>query len=193
MARAARARMHDRVAPERRAAQLRDRAQRRAGGFSLIEILVVLVILAVTATAVTLAIAGAGGERQLARDSERLRALIGYACEQSERGGRDIGLSLSRAGYQFSTSNHSDWLPERDDELRARKWSAPVDLRLTRDGQRVDIGADYPEKPQLVCFASGELTAFHLELAAADSTARFLIDGAADGAVDQSVADARAH
>jgi general secretion pathway protein H len=180
------------MAPECAAAQLALRVRRRAGGFSLIEILVVLVILGVTTAAVTLAIAGAGGERQLAHDGERLRALIGYACEQSERGGRDIGLSLSRAGYQFSASNHSDWLPERDDELRARKWSVAVDVRLTRDGQRVDIGADYPDKPQLVCFASGELTAFHLELANPDSTTRFRIDGAADGTVDQSVADARA-
>ena len=64
-------------------------------GFSLIEILVVTVILAVVAATVTLAIAGAGGERQLARDAERIGALVNYACEQAELSGRDIGISIN--------------------------------------------------------------------------------------------------
>jgi len=84
-----------------------------ATGFSLIEILVVIVILAVTAAAVTLAV-GDVGERRLARDAERLQALLGYACEQAELSGRQIGLSLDRDGYRFSRADHADWLLERD-------------------------------------------------------------------------------
>jgi general secretion pathway protein H len=165
---------------------------RLASGFSLIEILVVIVILAVATAAVTIAIAGAGGERQLARDAERLRALIGYACEQAERGGSHIGVSLSRSGYAFSRSEHADWLPERDNDLRSRKWSVTADVRLSRDGQHVDVGDDYPEKPQLVCFSSGELTAFRLELALPDSTTRYRIDGKSDGDLVETVSDVRA-
>jgi general secretion pathway protein H len=162
-------------------------------GFSLIEILVVTAILAVTAVAVTLAVGGAGGERQLARDAERLRALIGYACEHAELSGRQIGLSLDHDGYRFSSSDRADWLPERDGELRPRKWSVNADAVLTRDGQRVDIGAGFPDKPQLVCFSSGELTAFRLELALPDSTTRYRLDARADGDVAASIVDDRAH
>ena len=169
---------------------IRDMRQR---GFSLIEILVVLVILAVVAVAVTLGIAGGGGDRQLARDSERLRALIGFACEQAELSGRPIGISLSRTGFRFSHSNHADWLPERDGALRPRRWSTTPTVLLTRDDQRVAIDADFPEKPQLVCFSSGELTAFRLDLALPDSPTRYRIDGAFDGEVSEHVvADARA-
>lgn len=160
-------------------------------GFSLVEILVVIVILAVTATAVTLAVADVG-ERRLVRDGERLQALIGYACEQAELSGRQIGLSLNREGYRFSRSDRADWLPERDGELRPRKWSINADAQLTRDGQSVDVGAEYPDKPQLVCFSSGELTAFRLELALPDSPIRYRLDGSAAGDIAASSVDDRA-
>lgn len=165
----------------------------RIAGFSLIEILVVVVILAIAAAAVTLGIAGAGGERQLARDSERLRALVGFACEQAELSGRAIGISLNRTGYRFSRSDHADWQPERDGALRPRKWTTAPTLLLTRDEQRVAIADEFPEKPQLVCFSSGELTAFRLELGLPDSPRRYRIDGGLDGDLSERVvADARA-
>lgn len=160
-------------------------------GFSLIEILVVTVILAVVAATVTLAVAGAGGERQLARDAERIGALVNYACEQAELSGRDIGLSIDRDGYSFSRGDHADWVPLRDGELRPRKWSVNASATLTRDGNRVDIGEGFPEKPQLVCFSSGELTAFRLELALPDAGARYRVEAEPDGQVTSSSVDSR--
>jgi general secretion pathway protein H len=161
-------------------------------GFSLIEILVVTVILAVAAGAVTLAVAGAGGERQLAREADRITALVGYACEQAELSGRDIGLSFNRGGYSFSRSDHAEWLVLRDGELRPRKWSVSADVALTRDGNRVDVGAEFPDKPQLVCFSSGELTAFRLELALTDAAVRYRVEAKPDGDVTSSSLDSRA-
>jgi len=164
----------------------------RLSGFTLIEILVVTVILAIVAGLVTLGIAGAGGERQLARDSERLRALIGFACEHAELSGQQIGISIDRAGYRFSRSSHADWLPERDGELRARKWSVPLQAVLTRDGRGVAIGEQFGDKPQLVCFSSGELTPFRLDLRLPDSDAQQRIEGRADGAVEVAAVERRA-
>jgi general secretion pathway protein H len=162
-----------------------------ATGFSLIEILVVTVILAVVAAAVTLAVAGAGGERQLARDADRVAALVGYACEQAELSGRDIGLSLSRGGYRFSRSEHTDWLLLRDGELRPRKWSISPIVTLSRDGNRVGVDDEFPEKPQLACFSSGELTAFRLELALPDAAAVFRVEAAQNGDIVTSSVKSR--
>ncbi len=162
-----------------------------ANGFSLIEILVVTVILAVVAATVTLAVAGAGGERQLARDADRVAALVGYACEQAELSGRDIGVSLSRGGYRFSRSEHADWLLLREGELRPRKWGTSPLVTLTRDGNRVGVGDEFPDKPQLACFSSGELTAFRLELALPESAARYRIEAAQNGEVVTSSVDSR--
>ena len=160
-------------------------------GFSLIEILVVTVILAVVAATVTLAVAGAGGERQLARDADRIAALVGYACEQAELSGRDIGLSLSRGGYRFSRSEHADWLLLRDGELRPRKWGTNAVVSLTRDGNSVGVGDEFPDKPQLACFSSGELTAFRLELALADAAASYRVEATQDGKLVTSSVDSR--
>jgi general secretion pathway protein H len=162
-----------------------------SAGFSLIEILVVTVILAVVAAAVTLAVAGAGGERQLARDADRIAALVGYACEQAELSGRDIGLSLSRGGYRFSRNEHTDWLLLRDGELRPRKWSVSPVVTLARDGNPVGVVDEFPDKPQLACFSSGELTAFRLELALPDATAAFRVEAAPNGEVVTSSVESR--
>jgi general secretion pathway protein H len=99
---------------------------------------------------------------------------------------------MNREGYRFSRSEHAEWLPEREGELRPRKWSAAPDLVLTRDDQRVAIGAEFPDKPQLVCFSSGELTAFRLDLALADASAHFRVYGEPDGVVRVATVDVRA-
>lgn len=152
-------------------------------GFTLIEILVVVVILAVLAGALTLAAGGVGGERQLAREAARAQALIGYACEQAELVDRQIGISLNDHGYRFSRLERSNWLPIRTDELRPRQWLTGTNVALTRDGHRVLIDAQFPEKPQLVCFSSGELTPFRLEMALSDLDQRYRLDGQPDGTV----------
>lgn len=168
------------------------RANRRvARGFSLIEILVVLVILAVLAGAVSLAIAGAGGERLLAREAERAQALIAYACEQAELGGRTVGISLSKSGYRFSRTEQEVWVPYKGGELRARHWPPPLATALQRDDVPVQLGDDFPDQPQALCYPSGELTPFRLELGWTEVERRYRLDARADGAVDLAAVDDR--
>lgn len=152
-------------------------------GFTLIELLVVVVILAVLAGALTLAMGGLGGERQLEQEARRTQALVGYACEQAELVGRDIGLSIDRRGYRFSRRNGAAWLPLESDELRPRQWLAGTHTTFSSDGHAIVVGDDYPQKPQLVCFSSGELTPFRLELRLADLTQGWQLDGKPDGSV----------
>ena len=92
-------------------------------GFTLIEILVVVVIVGVLALAVTISIATAGGERQLARESERLQGLIDFACHQAELTGREIGLRLDGKGYAFTRLGFDGWNSDAlGNELRPRDW-----------------------------------------------------------------------
>ncbi len=102
-----------------------------------------LVILGVLTAAVTLSIAGAGGERILAREAERAQALIVYACERAELSGRDIGLSFARGGYRFSRLDHDVWAPYRGDELRVRDWPANLSATLARDGQDIALAGNF--------------------------------------------------
>ncbi|MEP6483471.1 MAG: type II secretion system minor pseudopilin GspH [Rudaea sp.] len=165
---------------------------RGSRGFTLIELLVVVVIVAVMAGALTLAIGGVGGERKLAYQAEQTQALIRYACEQAELTGRSIGLSLKRDGYRFSQFERQDWVAFGPGELRARNWLDTTNAFLSRDGRRVTIAPDYPEKPQLVCFSSGELTPFVLDMTLSDLPIRYRLDGQPDGDIKIASIDDRA-
>ena len=169
---------------------VRKRAAR--SGFTLIEILVVVVILGVVIGAVTLAVGAVGGERQFARQAEQVRALFVYACEQAEFSGRDVGISVDRQGFHFSVAGGNDWTASVASELRARTWLSGTVPTLSRDAQAVAVTDKAPEKPQLVCFSSGELTPFRLELALADVPKRYRIDGQPDGDIRLSTVESRA-
>ncbi|HJU40659.1 MAG TPA: prepilin-type N-terminal cleavage/methylation domain-containing protein, partial [Tahibacter sp.] len=114
-------------------------AEVSATGFTLIEILVVVVILAILAAAVSIAIAGSGGERQLEREAERLEALVAYACERAELGGRPVGLTFRPDGYYFSEPDVDHWVSIKAGELRDRRWSGAFAPTLSRDGVRIDL------------------------------------------------------
>lgn len=161
----------------------------RARGFTLIEILVVVVILAVLAAAVSIALSGAGGERQLEREAERLQALLGYACEHAEIGGLAVGLSFVPDGYRFSQRDGDGWSTIAKGELRDRQWPGNLRADLSRDGKRIEIAAEPPETPPIVCFASGELTPFRLELAMPELSIRWRLDGEIDGDVQRERRD----
>jgi len=163
-----------------------------AAGFTLIEILVVVVILAVVSVAVLLSTGAIGGERQLGHEANRFQALLSYACEQAELTGREIGISINREGYRFSRLEHNDWVPIVKDELRARKWLAGTEVQISRDNQPVRILDAFPEKPQLVCFSSGELTAFRLSISLPDVSTRYRLDGEPDGTISLVAADSHA-
>jgi general secretion pathway protein H len=154
----------------------------RARGFTLIELLVVVVILGVLAAALVLSTAGSG-ERRLEREAERLRTLVAYACEQAELRGREIGVSLNRTGYRFSEFDRDSWVGFREGELRPRDWLTGTAALLSRDGRMVEVADAYPDKPQLLCFSSGELTPFRLELGLGEIAVRYRLDGTPDGAV----------
>lgn len=167
-------------------------ATRPSSGFTLIEILVVIVILAVIAAAFVLSTAGSG-RRQLEREGEQARALIAYACEQAELSGREIGVSVGIDGYRFSHLELDVWMPLQDGELRPRHWVGGTAATLSRDGARAEVAAAFPEKPQLMCFSSGELTPFRLDLTLGEVPARVRIEGDPTGAVSLATLDANAH
>lgn len=156
----------------------------KARGFSLVEILVVIVIIGVLALAVTLGVASASTERQLAREGERLQALIEHACVQSELTGREIGLRVDAKGYVFLRLGFDGWSADPlGNELRPRSWVPGLAVNLYRDGREVRLAQDGAEAPQLVCFSSGELSPFELKLGLGDSRSELAVRGDADGKV----------
>ncbi len=154
-------------------------------GFTLIEILVVLAIVGVLVLAVSIGVATAGGERQLAREAERLQALVSHACTRAELGGREIGVRVDAEGYAFMMLGLDGWMAdEREGELRPRRWIRGLRVEMLRDGRPLRTAGSGEQGPQIVCFSSGELSPFELTLALGEGDAKYALRGRIDGRID---------
>ena len=183
---------HQRMISSREKFFVQRRDRDSASGFTLIELLVVVVIVAVLAAALTLSIGSAGGARQLEHEAEKLQALLSHACEQAELSGREIGLSFVKDGYGFSRFEGDIWRPLKlgNEELRRRHWSGIIP-RLQRNGTRISVLTDLPDKPQLVCFSSGEITPFELDLGFGELDVHYKLSGQPNGALKLAMVNGR--
>jgi len=140
------------------------RSERVPGGFTLIEVLVVVTIAAILAALVILRLGQWRSGAEPVDQLERLAALIDYQCEQAMFQSRPRGIRMTSEGYDFWQTTGQGWAPVPGDEVaRPRAWHGPVDPDLVVEDRRVALEED-PAAPQLVCQPLGELTAFELEL-----------------------------
>ncbi len=164
---------------------------RGAGGFSLIELLVVLVILAVLATVVGLSVTGVAS-RQLENQARRLHALLQLACEQSVMTGRELGMRMARAQWEFVYFSGENWVDVEQligveraplEALRSRTLEDGLQWRAERDGEALSLSEALPEMPQWVCFDSGEMTALDLWLTRAEVDTQWSLQARAHGEI----------
>ena len=81
----------------------------RAGGFTLLEMLVVVFIIGIMAAMFTLSVGVAGGtDRELRREAERLETLLALALEDASFQSRELGLRLYPGRYEFSVFDRGD-------------------------------------------------------------------------------------
>lgn len=165
--------------------------RRRARGFTLIELLVAMAIVAAMLGAVVLAFPDSAARRgELA--AERAEALLRLACERAELLGRDIGIGVARQQLAFGPIEGGRWQPYPDspaEALRPRQLDAIVQLALWRDERALLLASELPERPQLACRSSGELTPFELRLAGPEG-AQWRLRGGADGGITRERDDA---
>jgi len=94
-----------------RAAQRRRsrRSRRRAAGFTLVELMVVLVILGLASAAVVLAIPDRGGSLQA--EAERFAARAKAARDSAIVESRPVALLIDGGGYAVARRTGGEWVP----------------------------------------------------------------------------------
>lgn len=146
------------------------------GGFTLLEILVVLFIIGIVVSFAVLTVGDRVAADRLQREAERLQALLDIAAEEAVLFGVEIGLDISGPGYRFLRLAPDGWEAlGGDGPLRPRELPEGAELRLTREDDdqsrydRLTAGADEEDedsgpRPEVLFLSSGEVTPFELVL-----------------------------
>jgi general secretion pathway protein H len=146
-------------------------ARHRAGGFTLLEILVVVLIIGIMATLALLAIGNRSLDDRLHAEARRLHELMRLAADEAVLQGVELGFVQTPDGYGFLVLSGGRWQPlEGAGPLRPRPLAQPLFLELQVDGRpvaplRLDDERQEP-RPQVLLLSSGDATEFTLDLRA---------------------------
>ena len=156
----------------------------RSGGFTLLEIMVVVVIIGIMVTFAVLSIGNRGLDERLSLEARRLQELITLASDQAVLQGVELGFVQTDTGYEFLELKDGKWAPAAEGPLRTREMPEPLFISLTVEGRRVtplktgDAADPKAElKPQVLLLSSGEGSEFVLDVRAKQYAPHFLLQG----------------
>src|SRR5580658_3537410 len=110
------------------------------GGFTLLEMLVVVFIIALLASAAILSLGATGKDSGLEKERDRLSSLMSYVRERGAILTLEYGIRCGPHGYRFVYFDNrtNQWQPETVDEtLRLRKLPPGLNLNLIIEGHQI--------------------------------------------------------
>ena len=111
-----------------------DRSAAHAGGFTLLEMLVVIVLAGILLSIVTINVAP-DPRRDLQREAQRVGELMGIAADESRIRQQPIAWEADLRGYRFVTEVGGERrLLTGDEMLRERNWDKPMTRVAVLDG-----------------------------------------------------------
>lgn len=170
----------------------RDRADRRpvAGGFTLLELLVVMIIFAILTGTVVLGFTGADEEQELHGMAQRIGARLELARQYSLQRNREWGVFVESDNYRFSEmdSRQGQWIEQAYRPFAADGANPRISFRVEVEGfDREQFGVSDKDLPDIIVFSSGEVTPFKWYLDPAWDAPAWVVssDGLSESVVDR--------
>jgi general secretion pathway protein H len=176
------------------------RTGRRASGFTLLEVLVVIVIIGIISGMAMVSTRVLGGDHEMDQEAARLEAVLNQVREDALIDGQDVGLRVDARGYDFLRydARTERWLLVTDDPLlreRVLPEGLVVALRLESRDVKLPARSEPTEaaalSPQVVVQASGDLVPFEIVLRRDGTEEERRIAGAAAGKIGIRKGDER--
>jgi len=144
---------------------------RRMGGFTLIEILVVMVLVALLASVVAFTVGQGNQRRELINEAKRLHGVLRMAADEAIYQNLEIGVVIDEEGYEFLGYDEDKeiWVSLPQPFLKARAFPDWMWLELNRDYEVRELPVDEESEektpvPEFVLLSSGEATPFRLRM-----------------------------
>jgi len=134
------------------------------GGFTLLEILVVIVIISIVISFASMSFDT--DPEKLDHEGKRLTALMKLASEEAIMNSREYRVVFTADSYAFAKLGGGEWRNFPDGVFRSRELPGEFSLDLTLGIEPVKLGVDHGEKTNspaaIVFLSSGEVTPFEL-------------------------------
>jgi general secretion pathway protein H len=167
---------------------------RRAPGFTLLEILVVIVIIGVMVSMATLSIGVLGADREVEEETRRFWAVLRQAREEAELQAMDVAIFVGTTDYEWLRfdTRRNEWQPIVDDQLYAQR-ALPDGLRfrLWMENREIVLKPGLPDRskkeesqkwpPQLTVLSSGDVVPFELQIERDGAPALWRVTAMPDG------------
>jgi general secretion pathway protein H len=158
--------------------------RRPQAGLTLLEVLVVVALMAVIVGFAVLSVDLAGPERKAEQEAQRFVALLRQQCQDAVLDAQEYGVRFEPASYRFARWEQESWDEFFDPPLyRPRPMPPGFELSVLLDGRDVVLDTDVESHdPHVVCFSSGEMTPFNLQITTPAGYV-LTVDGRPDGSL----------
>ena len=149
---------------------------RRARGFTLIELMVVLLLVGLAIGMVNLSVGG-NEERRARNQLDQLYQMLRYADENAALQGDLVGVEFEQAidgqlSLNWKRFRGGAWL-DAEPPFEPVRLPEFVEIELRLDEQPVDLSQEF-DSPQVVFSGSGEISNFELRVSLAEQQLRLI-------------------
>jgi len=147
------------------------------GGFTLIEILVVMVIITVVTSIAVATLPGFVTQQDFDKEAARLKAVLELGMERAIVQAEEIGVSVEKNGYQFSVYDplSESWQQLVETPFQPRQLPDQIQLRTRVEG--TGFGETEQGVPSILMLSSGEVTPFEIDVSEAELIRTLKTDG----------------